>query len=227
MSRLYSDATTAYFNLARSFRNPNIDELALSSPDLSPQSGWQTEIGIRHRKSWLETALSLFYTVTDDEIFFGEDPASGARVNRNFDDTIQRSGGELEIKLRFASSWFFWSNLSFTRAQFEDSGNEVPHVPRFQTNAGLEWTPHSALTFSLNASYTGSRFDGNDLSNDLYRKLDDYSVVDARLTWSYRSLKLFAGVNNLFDETYTTVGFSENYYPMPERHFRGGFSLTL
>jgi len=226
-SWLASDATTVYLNYARSFRNPNIDELTLSAPDLSPQAGQQLEAGLRYRlNNWLESSLSLFHIINEDEIFFGEEPATGQRINRNFDDKTLRTGGELEIKLRPTDYFYLWGNISYTDAYFETTGNTIPHTPKLQANVGFEWTPTATLNFSLTTTYKGSRFDGNDLSNTRYEKLDAYSVTAAKLAWEYKSFRLFAGVNNLFNEIYTTVGFSENYYPMPERQFYAGLSFT-
>ncbi|BAZ92670.1 uncharacterized protein FOKN1_0266 [Thiohalobacter thiocyanaticus] len=227
LSWLPTDSLAAYLNYARSFRNPNIDELALSAPELAPQSGWQAEAGLRYRRRWLEAAVSVFHIAIDDEIYYGEEPSTGARVNRNYQDTTLRTGAELELKLRTLPDLYLWGNLSYTDARFEDSGNAIPHVPQLQANVGLEWVPVPEVSVVLSSSYTGSRFDGNDLNNDLYAKLDAYQVADLKLSWEHRAVRLFAGANNLFDEVYSTVGYSENYYPMPERNFHAGLAVTL
>jgi len=78
------------------------------------------------------------------------------------------------------------------------------------------------LLLSLTGTWVGSRVDGNDEFNNLYRELDDYSVVDAKVSFNVRSWKLFAGVNNLLDEVYSTTGYSETYYPMPGRNYYAG-----
>jgi len=40
-------------------------------------------------------------------------------------------------------------------------------------------------------------------------------------------LKVFAGINNIFDERYATVAFSESYFPMPTRNFYGGIEWVF
>jgi len=52
-------------------------------------------------------------------------------------------------------------------------------------------------------------------------------VFDCKLAYTYKDLKIFAGVNNMFDELYATVAFSETYYPMPTRNFYAGLKWTF
>ena len=79
-----------------------------------------------------------------------------------------------------------------------------------------------SFLLTLTGTWVGSRYDGNDGNNDLYEKLDAYKVLDAKLSYEYKSLKIFFGTNNIFNELYSTTAYSETYYPMPERNFYGG-----
>ena len=82
--------------------------------------------------------------------------------------------------------------------------------------------PVTQLSVSLSGTYTGSRFDGNDTENDRYQRLDDALVFDSKLTYAYKNLIIFSGINNIFNELYSTNAYSEQYYPMPERKIYGG-----
>ncbi len=128
-------------------------------------------------------------------------------------------GSEMCIRDR---TLYVWANYSYTRARFEHRNTRVPLVPRHKGSLGLEWRPMEPLLLSLTGTWVGSRVDGNDEFNNLYRELDDYSVVDAKVSFNVRSWKLFAGVNNLLDEVYSTTGYSETYYPMPGRNYYAG-----
>ena len=64
----------------------------------------------------------------------------------------------------------------------------------------------------------GSSYDGNDQSNDRYDKLGSYNVFDGKLSYEYRSVKLFGGVNNILSDRYATISYSEFIYPMPQRN---------
>ena len=55
-------------------------------------------------------------------------------------------------------------------------------------------------------------------------KVDD---IPDRYAIEYEGFKLFAGVNNMLNELYSTSSFSERYYPMPGRNFYGGLEWTF
>ena len=83
------------------------------------------------------------------------------------------------------------------------------------------------LTLSATGTYVGSRYDGNDVDNDRYEKLDAYQVFDTKATYERHALTFFVGVNNFLDERYETSAYSESYYPMPGRNFYGGAELKF
>ena len=89
----------------------------------------------------------------------------------------------------------------------------------------LQGRPVSLL--GLTGTYAGSRYDGNDDTNREFEKLPSYTVVDGKLTYRYKDLKVFGGVNNIFDEIYSTISFSETYYPMPPRNYYIGLALKF
>ncbi|MBW1799509.1 MAG: TonB-dependent receptor [Deltaproteobacteria bacterium] len=107
-------------------------------------------------------------------------------------------------------------------AKFENKETRVPLVPETKASFGLEWRIIEPFLIGLTGSWVGSRFDGNDENNDRYEKLESYKVVDGKLSYRYKGLTLFGGVNNIFNEIYSTVAYSETYYPMPTRNFYGG-----
>ena len=114
--------------------------------------------------------------------------------------------------------FFLWANYSYTQAKFDESGKLVPLVPRHKAGIGMEWQILEPLSLSVTGTLVGSRYDGNDQNNNLYEKLEFYQVVDAKLSYEYKGGKVFAGVNNIFDNLYTTSAYSEYYYTMPTRN---------
>ena len=220
--------TGLFIDYARSFRNPNVDELALAIEDLSPQKGRHWDVGVRREIGYfMEASVTLFQIQIEDEIFFGKDPDTGMQFNRNLDETTRRRGIEMDVKLYPLDVLYLWGNYTYMEARFEDKGTDVPHVPRHKASLGVEWHILEPLLLSLTGTHVGSRFDGNDEDNNQFRKLEAYRVMDAKLSYRRNRLQLFVGVNNLFNELYSTLSFSETVYPMPERHFYGGLSWTF
>jgi outer membrane receptor protein involved in Fe transport len=211
--------TSLFASYATSFRIPNVDEFARAEDKLLPQEGTHIDIGARHHlKGVMELAVTLFQMRIEDEIFFDQD----SQLNRNFDQTTLRRGVEADIRVYVKDSVYFWGNYTYVDAKFEKKNTTVPLVPEHKTTIGMDWQFLEPFVFSVTGTYVGSRFDGNDQGNNRFEKLGSYTVFDCKLTYQRKGIKLFAGVNNIFDELYSTVAFSETYYPMPTRNFYGG-----
>ena len=216
-----SPKTTLFAGYTTSFRVPNVDELAQAMDDLKPQTGVQLETGGRFQfDRRMEVSLAFFSITIEDEIYYSE-------VNKNYDDTTLRNGFETDLKFYLGASMFVWGNYTYTQATFQGEDTVVPLVPAHKGSLGIEWSATEALTVAITGTYVDTRYDGNDVKNDKYDKLDAYRVVDSKVTYLHKDLKLFAGVNNVFDEIYVTSSFSERYYPMPQRNFYGGIEWAF
>ncbi len=208
---------------ATSFRVPNVDEFAQKADRLEPQEGIHIDFGGRYTFGGaVEASVTLFQIRVEDEIYFDE----ATDVNKNYGDKTRRQGVESDMKIYLHDAFYFWGNYTYTKAEFEKSDTTVPLVPEHKASLGFEWQI-ADVVLSLTGTYVGERYDGNDQTNDRFDKLDDYIVVDGKVTYEYKGLRWFVGVNNAFDELYTTIGFSETYYPMPTRNYYGGVEWTF
>jgi iron complex outermembrane receptor protein len=217
-------AATFFASYATSFRTPNVDELALSEGDLKPQEGKHFDVGLRGSiGDLLEFSLTLFQIDISNEIFFD----SINQVNRNFEDDTRRRGVETEVKYYPIDALYLWANYTYLEAKFEKKDTYVPLVPKYQASFGLEWTIIAPIRLAVTGTLVGSRYDGNDETNEEFKKLDAYKVFDAKLTYTRGPLRVFGGINNIFDEFYSTVAFSEIYYPMPTRNYYVGIEWRL
>jgi outer membrane receptor protein involved in Fe transport len=211
---------TAFASYTRNFRNPNVDELLLASADLRAQTGTTLEAGLRASVSeTFETSVTLFEMRIADEILFGRDPVTGLTVNRNADSPTRRTGLELEARWRLHPTLTLRGSVGFVNARFEDTNATMPLVPSTTGSADLLWSPREWLRTSFTARYVGSRYDGNDPTNTLYPKLPSYLVCDLAVRVPQGRWLWSAVAANLFDEVYSTVGYSATYYPMPGRSF--------
>lgn len=217
-----TDFISVYGNFSQSFRSPNVDELAEASTDLSPQTSRQFEVGLRTRWSQYAEMSAAFYQLrSHNEIRY-----SGT-LNVNIGEPTVRHGMELEARFYPHSEWYVWTNYTLLDAQFAGSGNAIPLVAKHAISGGVEWSPGQDFMLAVSGSFVGQRFDGNDLDNRTYDTLDSYWVLDLKARYQFNQLEVFAGINNIFDDVYSTTAFSETYYPMPERHAYAGFDLQL
>jgi len=217
-----NDDTSLYVNLSTSFRVPNVDELAQADEDLHPQKGKHMDVGARHIiKGLMELAVTLFQMEIEDEIYYMEDP-NGAAMNRNYKEKTLRNGLEMDVKCYPLPSLYLWGNYSYIDARLRERETFIPLVPRHKATVGLEWHMFHHLLFHLTGTFAGSSFDGNDGDNNQYEKLGGYEVLDLKFTYAYKGWKFFTGINNIFDEYYSTIAYSGAHYPMPTRNLFGG-----
>jgi len=101
-------------------------------------------------------------------------------------------------------------------------------VPSHKVSGGIDWLATEKFRVSFTGTYTGSVYDGNDLDNETYAKIGDHVVFDAKATYmAHETLSVFAGINNILNNLYSTSAYSEQYYPMPERNVFGGIRWTF
>ncbi|MBU2489578.1 MAG: TonB-dependent receptor, partial [Proteobacteria bacterium] len=211
-------------NVSQSFRAPNVDELAFAAGDLVSQEGLHLDAGVRARLGRrVELSLSLFQIRMKDEIFFDQT----LQKNRNFEDDTLRQGLEAGVRAAPTGSLLLWANAAWLTAEFENTGATVPLVPEWTASGGadLDFLEHFLL--SLSGQWVGERYDGNDFSNNRYEKLDAYLVADARLRYRRSDFEVWLGVGNVFNEMYSTLAYSEAYYPMQGRSVSGGVKWSF
>jgi iron complex outermembrane receptor protein len=215
-----NDMASVYGSVSTGFRTPTIDEMNFATDDIKPQTTTNYEMGTRLKPlDNLAVEISAFRQETKDEIYYD----AVNYLNDNYDDKTIRNGVEAGVKYYPVHFLALWLNYTWMQAKFEDTDKDVPLVPEHELSAGADWNILHNLLLSLSGRYTSTQYDGADVDNDTYDKLDDYIVVDTKLTWNCtETMKLYFGVNNVFDELYASTAYYGSYYVMPERNFFGG-----
>jgi len=127
-----------------------------------------------------------------------------------------------------------WGNYGYIKPSLRGhsfSGNDVPGVPRHKGSIGTEIDFGRGFQLSTKANIVGSRYFISDWANQV-KKLDGYYTLDARISYSWKGLKAFAGMNNVTNRKYAEYGVLDflgrpNYYSSPERNFIGGVSYAF
>jgi len=170
--------------------------------------------------------VAFFLTnLHDDILFVASSPRPG--VFQNVDET-RRLGVEANAQGRVrAVSWFL--SYSFTQATFESTasfpsagGKRERRARRRRANRASRaissrrgsmrtYRGDSAREPICNTSAGSSSAGGTSRTNTARSR--DYVVVNARLSYTWRQLTLFARAENLFDTEYETFGvFGENTF---------------
>jgi iron complex outermembrane receptor protein len=233
---LFSKKSSAFFSFKRSFRFPVSDELLQFfptfqvNPDIKPQRGYDYEAGVRHFfTDKIEANLTLFWIDLQNEIFFN--PATF--TNENYPKT-RRLGIELGVKARPFEWLSLWGNYGYIKPHLRGdsfSGNDIPGVPRHKGSVGADIHVWKGFQLDGRANFIGSRYFISDFANQV-EKLDWYYTIDVKLSYAWKGLKAFIGVNNLFNQKYAEFGVVDGFgnqffYPSPERNFIGGISYAF
>ncbi len=238
---LYGIESSVFVRANRSLRFPLTDELVLYdfaagrlrvNSDLVPQTGLHYEAGVKHSFSpQFEMTLTLFRMEIEDEIFFN--PVTF--TNENHPETLHQ-GVEIGARAEPLDFLTVFGNYVYEKATFEAqpfNGNDIPAAPRHKGSLGFRI--HDLMpgwNFTAGATYVGSSYAISDQGN-AFKKVDNYTVVDARISYEWRKIKAFFGVNNITDEQYSEYvvigGFpsSRQFYPAPERNWVAGLEFTF
>ena len=234
---LFGKRSSAFLSAKRSFRFPVSDELILVFPEfkvnpkINPQTGYHYEAGVRHSfTDQIETNLTLFWVDLHDEIFFN--PVTF--TNENYPNT-RRLGIELGVKVRPFEWLSLWGNYGYIKPQLRGgpfSGNDIPGVPRHKGSVGADIHVWKGLQLDGGANFVGSSYLISDFANQV-EKLDWYYTIDAKLSYAWKGLKAFVGVNNLLNQKYSewavtnATGTTQLFYPSPVRNYLCGVSYNF
>ena len=230
-----------YASFGEAFLPPTVEELFAfptfgSNPELEPEDSRSLEIGWRGRWDELSVDVALFQVDTEDEIVFDPDSPLGLfGANVNIGEA-RRRGLELAARGDLTEKLRGFANLTLMDPELTNgpnAGNQLPLVPEERLSLGFDAELPRALGLSASVLYVGEQVLDNDDANAAGR-LDAYTVVNARLSWSpaARAFEVFVEARNLFDESYATRGiFALDFQtlantvflsPAPGRRVMGG-----
>jgi iron complex outermembrane receptor protein len=229
----YATESKLFVSVDRSFRNMLLTGELFNSPILPPQTSWQTQLGVQHAlNSKTSASLTAFRIDTQNELFY--DPFLW--TNSNYPKT-RRVGLEASLTSDPVPSLHLFSNFRLIDARMLEgvyNQREIPLVARYSAQAGFRWSPFAPLQWDTRLRWFNHQYAISDWRNQRRDwSGNDFLVADTRLTYSPLSwLKLYAGINNLFNRHYAESGtFSAPLgdvvlYPNPALNWTAGVSVT-
>ena len=241
-----------YFSVSKGFSHPTVAETLTPegqlNPDIFPEIGINYEIGFKGNflKNKIYTEVNLYATTIKNLLVarrVAEDQYFGINAGESLHQGIEflingklLSTEKIQLNSYFSGSLNHFEFVDFIDNDNDFSGNQLPSVPEFQWNFGLDLTA-KLFTFSTSYRTVGKMFlnDGNSLSSQPYQLLD----INTNYTFSiWKDLKanLQFGIQNSLDEKYAAsilpnaVGFGNvaprYFYPGNPRNYYGGMSLN-
>ncbi|HDQ04917.1 MAG TPA: TonB-dependent receptor [Deltaproteobacteria bacterium] len=237
---LWGNKSKSFVRYATVYRIPFLDELAGFSgagggflTTLEQERGKSVEVGTEYCPlDNLKLGLTIYRIDMKDEIeYVGFFPTG---YNQNVGET-RHQGVEAYFSYLWPQYFKVYGNFTYHRATYENGqydGKKIPMVPQYLANAGLEiYLPYNIMlkpeVHYVSKAYLSADFDNN------AERLDSYTLVDIYLhykpTFGRLSMAVFAGVENLVNEKYSSFGLDYEqwggpnfYYPMPGRTFKAG-----
>ena len=138
----------------------------------------------------------------------------------------------------------FFVNSAVTRSEYLNSevpgveGNMVEFVPAINMKTGLSFG-YNNLIGSVQYTYLSSQYTDasnaqqnvNDNQSGIRGEIPAYSVMDLSLSWSYKSITVESGINNVLDSLYFTrraTGYpGPGIIPSPPRTFYATLQLNF
>lgn len=240
---LPSERVKFYGKISTVFRYPFTDEqvnyYGLNdgfNSGLEPESGRSVELGSHYSSTdnW-GVGMTLFQIDMEDEITW--DMVSNKNINL---DQTRHRGLELETNIKPNDQVDLEVMYAYHLAESTNGvykGKELPMVPNQHASVQLDYRPVENLHVISGIVFVDGAYLGNDFDNSS-DALDSYTVVNCKVEYLVKlhgnPVKLFAGVSNLFDLEYETIGFendpnnggapADTFYPAPGREFFGGIS---
>ena len=238
------------------FSAPSLEETLLPeglvNPDLLPETGWNTDLGIR---GWVAsdrwyydvtayTILMRNMLVTEritEEIFTGINAGSarlsGIEILNRIDLLPENAKGSWEHQLFI--SLFLNNNrfTSFTDDGVDYSGKSLPGIPAQVVNARFNSSYMDRLEWNIGSVYSGMQF-MNDANTQTYK---GHFLFNTRISYLLKlertpfNVLLNGGINNLFNTSHASMilvnapsfggSAPRYYYPGLPRYAFIGFSL--
>ena len=233
----YAKGSKVFVNYAKGYRLPTTDEVFDFTgiiTDLKPETSDTYEAGVVHAfGNLLQARVTVYLMDIRNELFFNPIGGGGFGANENLDKT-RHYGVETGFSASLTDAVSAFGNLTYTDATFESGpydGNHIQLVPRFSASIGADYRFLKSFLFAANANWVGEKYLDNDVQNS-YDKAESYTVVNAKLSYIYKSITAYAGVNNIFNDKFSEYsivgsGGNKNFYPAPERNFYGGVRIAL
>lgn len=210
------EGTTLSANHARKVRFASIRNLFDSqygNPDLDPEVAKHFEIGLDQELPF-ETVFrgAVYRTYAEDLI-----EKDGENPYENYEEYLLQ-GFEVGLENSFFDS--FWARASYAYLHTEDKSDdserdELQYRPRDTVTLEGKYTCPFGTTLYAGLRYLSNQYTYNEDDLSMKKRMNDFTVVDLKLSHAFleKTLSVYAGVNNLFDEDY-----EESYgFPRPGR----------
>ncbi|HSH41685.1 MAG TPA: TonB-dependent copper receptor [Arenicellales bacterium] len=191
---------TVYAGLGRAERSPDFWERDRVF-DLDTEKHTQVDIGATYRTKKLRAALSLFSADISDYILITDNGDGAANIDAS------TYGGEADIKYALSPHWDLGATLSYVRGSNDTDDVPLAQMPPLEGSLALNFHRSKyEAGLLVRRAQDQDRVDigsGTIYGTDI-GETQGFTVVSINAGYHFSpTVKLAAGIDNLFDETYS------------------------
>lgn len=232
------DASAIYSNVSQSYRPVIFTESVptsgglVASGDLEEGKAIEYELGYRSRAAeWLTFDASAFLLSFRNQVGVNGSTVEnvGDAIHKGLDAGLSAdllrlvTGSERED----AIEWYL--NATLLDAEFVDGPNDgktPQYAADHMVRTGFNYRRDDKLKLSFGGTFLSDHY-ANDSNDDEYT-VPAYMVWDLTAEWKvHENIRLLAGINNLFDESYFARVRADGIDPADGRNFYAGASFEF
>ena len=226
--------TNYYVSYKDYFVAPNMYQLysSFGSTDLKPEKGYTIEAGVKHQfDATMNGTFNVFARDSEDIInwnWTGPGDYDGKYMNI---DEEKAHGASFTLSKSFLKHFTGTIGYTYTHIDAQDNfnANRDGQLPKDTWNLGLNYAEERFSADVKARSIYGREFRKSDPYTG--NKQTSYWVVDLAANYEpFKNTKVFARLNNLFDEYYTERAYNADpalWYSQPGRSFQAGIEYTF
>ena len=256
VSYKFNESLTGFGGIHRGFSPPS-PKGAVSGLNEEISTAYEAGARYSNDDKALSAEAAVFYTDFKDLIVIDNIGGSGTGDDENFGEArayglefvVEYDPG-VANNWQFSNPWYL--NFTYTNAvqkndavstdaesifSFGKKGNKIPYIPELQINFGtgiesLNWGTFISGNY-VGESYTSAnnvddQINGNGMPNARFGKIESYFIADFSAYYRItKMVKLFGGVQNLFDKKYVVSRQPHGPRPSMPRFFYTGIEIAI
>ncbi|WP_010520741.1 TonB-dependent receptor [Aquimarina agarivorans] len=220
----YNSANFTFrFNVASGYRAPNVSELLsngehggtgqieVGDTNLNSESATQLDFAINYKSDQLSITVNPFYNAIADYIFIAptgerkQVDTGNLPVFAYLQEDATLFGGEfnLNYKPEYLPKLTFQTAVALTYGN-DSNNNPLPLIPPVNFNTIIEYNVNLGKQLKLNSLFIQQQnfLEQNRVANNELKN-DDYHLLAAGISTSFKNINLSVTAKNLFNQEYT------------------------